>query len=434
MASQQREILLRPRPLLQRLSYAGLELAWGYPWLALLTRSFEPPAARWGPVPFLAVMILGWWASAFVERRALAAVQERLLLVAAAFALCLAVFGLSGAGLAGGLYFWWRGLLLAQAGLGHESASFRFRWGVLALFWLLLVGLLFGPLQAVGPVLAVFFSGLLAVGLGRMESGGAPGVSPAAALRWLAVLGLSSLAVLAAAGGGLLFLRSRLFQLLWAPVAGVLERVLWGVLLLFAYLISPALNFMIDFVRGLGLERPRGQPLEALEQLRREMESLAGQPMRGEWLIELLQWTVIALVVLLVAAALFLSISREREGRRSEDEGQRIPLVARSPGLRDLLRRGLERLRDRGQERLRGREGDGASAVRRIYRELLRQAEARGEVRPPSATPLEFLPRLEQAFPAHELELSVLTRAYQLARYAEREPTAEELEDLFRAG
>lgn len=399
----------------------------------LLTQTLQPPAAAWGPAPFLVVCLLSAAATWALERR-LPILYERLLLTGLAFLVSGTVFRLHPAGFLGGLWFWWRGLHVAQGGLGIESAVLRFRWAVLALVWVLLVGLLFGPLDAVPAVLAAFVLGLLAVGLARMESSGAPGLTPPQAARWLAIFLTATGTVVGLAWGALLFLRSELFQTLWRPLAGLLDRLLWNFLLLFALLISPVLNLLINALRGLGLSGLERNPLEALENLRRTMESQAPEASGSSPVLEILKWAGLAALLLLVGLALAVSVSRGEDEDRPDGAGERERLDGQRPGLGGVLAGQLAGLWARGEAALRRRQARPAVwTVRKLYREMLLEAAEEGHPRRPPETPLEFQEELDEVFAGFQVEVSALTRAYLLVRYGDRQPDEEQLRQLVEA-
>lgn len=72
-----------------------------------------------------------------------------------------------------------------------------------------------------------------------------------------------------------------------------------------------------------------------------------------------------------------------------------------------------------------------AVTIRRIYRNMLRAAEASGYPRLETETPYEFLKTLQfQAWPAHQPETQLITAAYVKVRYGELPETKEELQAL----
>ncbi|MEW6566709.1 MAG: DUF4129 domain-containing protein [Chloroflexota bacterium] len=60
-----------------------------------------------------------------------------------------------------------------------------------------------------------------------------------------------------------------------------------------------------------------------------------------------------------------------------------------------------------------------ATAIRRIYSELLDLAAAGGRPRERAETPLEFLVHLRRLFPDHTAEVEAITGAYVQVRYGQ---------------
>lgn len=71
-----------------------------------------------------------------------------------------------------------------------------------------------------------------------------------------------------------------------------------------------------------------------------------------------------------------------------------------------------------------------AMTVRRLYARATREAAKRGFARQAAETPLDFLPRLRQAFPQANAEAALLTDAYIAAHYGEVPDTREALDAL----
>lgn len=85
-----------------------------------------------------------------------------------------------------------------------------------------------------------------------------------------------------------------------------------------------------------------------------------------------------------------------------------------------LARQALQDFFDGVAQRLRPHERSAAAQrIRQIYAALLELSAARDHKRPPGATPLEFLPALEDAFPGGEDDLNAITQAYLRVRYGE---------------
>jgi hypothetical protein len=69
-----------------------------------------------------------------------------------------------------------------------------------------------------------------------------------------------------------------------------------------------------------------------------------------------------------------------------------------------------------------------AARIRRVYSQLMDLGALLGKPRPPAFTPLEYLPRLDQLFPNHAVELRLMTGAYLKVRYGELPEYQEEVE------
>ncbi|MGH2399976.1 MAG: DUF4129 domain-containing protein, partial [bacterium] len=68
------------------------------------------------------------------------------------------------------------------------------------------------------------------------------------------------------------------------------------------------------------------------------------------------------------------------------------------------------------------------SAIRAIYRELLRLGTLRGVSRRTYETPFEYRPRLTSALPEGAADIATLTDAYTRVRYSPHRPAADEVE------
>lgn len=81
-------------------------------------------------------------------------------------------------------------------------------------------------------------------------------------------------------------------------------------------------------------------------------------------------------------------------------------------------------------DRFRRRPGgaEDAAGVRALYRRMLAEAEARGVPRPPSATPAQFAPRLEQTLGSETP--AEISASFAAARYGRIEPPPDELERM----
>lgn len=71
-----------------------------------------------------------------------------------------------------------------------------------------------------------------------------------------------------------------------------------------------------------------------------------------------------------------------------------------------------------------------AARIRWVYAQLMDLSTRLGKPRPPSATPLEFLPALQSLFSGEENTLAAITQAYLKVRYGELPETYEEVQQV----
>lgn len=74
-----------------------------------------------------------------------------------------------------------------------------------------------------------------------------------------------------------------------------------------------------------------------------------------------------------------------------------------------------------------------AARIRRTYAQLLLLSARLGKPRAAAATPLEFLPTLDQLFPAYQAELACITQAYNQIRYGMLPESEEEVQRVLAA-
>lgn len=134
-----------------------------------------------------------------------------------------------------------------------------------------------------------------------------------------------------------------------------------------------------------------------------------------------LLWGSVILVLVIILVAL-----RRISNQDSKEDEQEIELSMVDEDLFGLLRQALRKGWDRFAEGLdrmmrfdRINQLHAAARIRRVYAQLMRLSARLGYARPPSKTPLEFLPQLAKLFPEHQEDLLVITKAYLLVRYGE---------------
>jgi hypothetical protein len=335
-----------------------------------------------------------------------------------------------------GLYLWWRGIALTQ-GLGLQGTGFRFRLGIMAFVWLLLISTVITRLDITPLIFTYFAFSLLAMALARIEEvsrvrGGLP--SPFN-LSWLLTLvGATALVLLLGLGVTRLFsvevARSAIVRL--EPLAAVLDRLLYRLVVLIARLLEPLIIWLINFFRELWVAMQEDQQTEVvtpvpIEELFKEVEPIQW-PAWLSYLVTVLRWGVIGLL----AAAAFWIVVRSFRRWQELVEGT-APQSRESVWSGEVFREDLASLLRDGWQRLRGlaslRVGPGYStaSIRKIYASLLRLGAAMGYPRPEGTTPYEYVTTLGQALPGREGEVAAITEAYVQVRYGEAPTTEEDL-------
>jgi hypothetical protein len=140
----------------------------------------------------------------------------------------------------------------------------------------------------------------------------------------------------------------------------------------------------------------------------------------------------LASLLILIVIAMLYSLRQRAAQRRMEAEEQGELDAHRESGLLQKL---AERLIPNGWNLRLRKPGQilAAARIRQIYRQLTALARKRGIERPPSITPLEFIPQLAQIFPTDQPGLELITAAYLRVRYGEYPETLREVENVQRA-
>lgn len=338
-----------------------------------------------------------------------------------------------------GLFFlivvvWWRGIGLTARRVEVNEVGLRLRVGGLILApVVILLGLLPSATAATPFVLLFFLTGLMAVALTRAEEIALKQTDRSYPMqpRWVAIIFLTSLAVVLAAGLVGLALSGRglsgfvrwlgpLWDGLFFTGMIVVTTVTFLLLFLLQPLVWLARHFFTLFGEVANLPDPEETIPEVGTSEPGELFTLLTRPDPA-----LLLWiNRIALVLVVTVALLLLYVAlrryfRWRQMALDAEEGLAAAPLAewQSP---DLARRLLQRLG-------RWRRRRAAATVRRLYQEMCREAEGRGFARAPSETPYEYLPELEQAWPEGTEELHLITEAYVRIRYGELPETREEV-------
>jgi len=454
---------MKPYRVLLLIAVSAVELSWLYPWLALLGRAATgydvlKPAVGVG-LFFLAMTV----AELFSHWRIVDRYQQMtigvLILLSALLLIRGQVYPGASAGSLGWLgrslgnlfrfeplmsrdlylllatfVLWWRGVRTGARSLMVDEVGFQFRLGVLLVVGLFVAQAFSGRQDAVGWLLLLFMSGLVAVALARIKDGLPAGQEARP-------LGPSWLLFLLVGAGGTLSLGLLLSLLLttetalsrWLqPVVNALKLALLYVVFALSYLFVMALNALFQAIvrflpmsEGFELETLTLSPPAPFGDLA-PAEGLAEPP---AWL-DLVGKGLLALVIVAVFLVLLLTIRRWRLGLEPTTDVWRESVWSSrevGAGLLRGLRRNLRRLTHlfSGRER---RRAFSIATIRRIYASLMELADRRGASRLPAQTPFEYLSTLGQVFPGWDAELRLLTRAYVDAHYGLAPDTEAELQ------
>lgn len=341
-------------------------------------------------------------------------------------------------------YLWWRGMRLGRAGITFDAVSRAFKFGFAAL---IAVVLLIGTVVAVARVdlsvrlgltlLLFLFAGLASLSLARLaeiqrrnrERGHAQ-ASPTRS--WvMAMLSLSGALVL------LLFGVEQVFSYQsWLAFIAFLHPVLAGIGTLLGWVVtavgyvlywilSPLARFIVSLVTQ---RKQQTQPPQPIPPGQRGTLNGNSGGLPSEWVASA-EWILVGIAILLLLWAVIHTLRQIQARKLDSDVDEERESLGASRVLAAQLRALLANLVARFQ-----RKDDEAkpplqqgSAIRLLYRRILRQAEMQGMGRRVSETPEEFARRLAPALAAPapqlalEADLVALTAAYELARYGEQE-------------
>lgn len=324
----------------------------------------------------------------------------------------------------------WRGVALARYPITLTSVQASFQLGLATL---LLYGMVYAPLRPTEAIVGLYlylFFGLTAMSMARIAglSEARGGRIPRFGAGWVFSIVLAGLAVV-----GLSILLG------WAAGGQVIEWIALALVLLFAiltalvlFLFSPVLIYfteliprLADLIRGvldrLNVLAVSQQVAELIEAINKGVESIVPYVMAARGLI-----LVGILVIVMATVLLALYLRNIRQNLLEEGVPERV-----EPGdSNNFLQHFLHRLRQAARGvRLRGpAQMLAAARIRRIYRQLMQLSQQLGAPRPPSTTPLEFLPRLTGLLPTEQINLNCITTAYLKIRYGAYPETREEVE------
>jgi len=337
------------------------------------------------------------------------------------------------------LFLWWRGLALTRRRVDMGEMGLRLRASSLVIAPLVVGIAALYDVPVLSTVLFYFFVSLVAVSLTRAEQIALErtGRSYPVRSRWLAIVGLTSLLIVAAAGLVALALSGEGVEQMVSWSAPLWEGLrffatsLVSMVSYLAFLLLTPLFWLAGrlaaYLRSLNLELPE---LDVTEPFSGEMdvETLLREMTRPEepvylWVNRLLLVLFIALLLFLIYLAVSRFLGRRQLALQEEERAETAQGERRPGSFRGRLGR---RLRFWQQWR-------AAASIRRIYQEMSALAASYGYPRAGSQTPYEYRQTLAELWPEGRAESDLITQAYVRVRYGELPESAEELQALRRA-
>ena len=326
----------------------------------------------------------------------------------------------------------WYGVRLASGPLSLLSTQVTFQIG---LVWMLLYGMAFAPsrpVEATAGLYGFLFFGLIAMsaarvtGLTELRGGRLPRFGPV----WLGGIALAALIVVGlsvalgwVAGTQIVAVVVRGFLFLLTAITGLVLMIFTPLL----YFLAGLLVRLIEVIREVLVRISTLQMPRFVQNIANEITEIIDAIIPVVLAARGLTLLVILLAVIVVVL-LALRLRRHRDAMTLEEDTS--PSQAEPSG--SLLRRLLARLADSGRRMRLRTPGQiiAAARIRQIYRQLMTLSQKLGQPRPPSITPLEYVPRLAALFPENHAELDEITGAYVRVRYGEYPETMAEVDSV----
>ncbi len=333
-------------------------------------------------------------------------------------------------------FLWWRGLVLGIRDVGAIEVEQAYKTGVAMVVLYLLAAAIYSDTQGFAAaggelpasMLVFFFLGLSALALARLatiwDRARADDRAQVPGRVWLLmVIGIVGVILFAASTmAGLAAADVSLYLgLALRPLLPLLE-LLFIVLFFIASIIVRVVIAVLSRIPRRDVVTP-GQSPAFFDDLLRRLREIEMNPQ----VVEGARWGMLLglLALLIIGMAVTIVILRRREKKKDDDERESVWSAREMLAglLRPLL--SLRRPRRVGEERA----VPEATAIRRVYRELLRLGTDLGAARPAWATPREHDPGLRRVLPEATGEVEMLTWAYERVRYGRWRPSAKEVRE-----
>lgn len=336
-----------------------------------------------------------------------------------------------------GVALWWRGGRLASADFPTENLATTFKIGVLVLAVAAVVDIFHSEDLKVFPMMFIFFGASLAgLSVGHLLPASQQTLN---SRTWIRVIGgvVSGIAVV---GLLLSLLRGSVLTFVSTPLALILQVSATIIFFVIIFPIGLLVELILLGLRGLIGEREMDpdaeEPLafgEGFGQTLRQLQE--GEMDSGtSILLQIIEFTIIAIIILVVLFFLARAFRRRVRWRRDEAEGMRESVREDADPTNDLARllfnllpNRFRRVKHRELRPLPDDEAD-VVAVFRMYYGILELAEERGSPKPAAQTPTEYQSTLESLFPGDLVR--AITNAFNRACYGHHPAPLEQIDEM----
>ncbi|MDP6799683.1 MAG: DUF4129 domain-containing protein [SAR202 cluster bacterium] len=335
-----------------------------------------------------------------------------------------------------GALLWWRGGRLASVEYPVEHLNKNFRIGLIFLALAAVVDVFHGADLKTFPLMFVYFAaGLTGLSLAHLLPASQRTAGQKA---WPRIISAVIAVVIVA---GLLFslLQRGVLTYISEPLGFLLSA--FATVIFFVFIIP--MVYIIEFLmRGLfsliskvvgDPEAPTLEASEGVGEMLMRLQEESGDT-GPSMLLQAIEWTLLAIIVVVVLIVLARSFRRRIRWRRTDQEGIRESVAEDAGATVDFAKLlwGLvpDRFRKRkGSPPMRLPDDEpGIVDVFRLYFGMLMQAEKRGSPRPANQTPAEYASTLEQLFPQNLVRSA--TAAFVRACYGHKPAPREQIEEM----
>ena len=326
-----------------------------------------------------------------------------------------------------GVLLWWRGTRVSSNEFPADDLSFTFRVGMLVLVVALIYDLNTDESLSTFPMVFLFFgSSLIGLSAGHLleESQRSAGERTWPKAIGATVAGITTFGLLVA------LVNRGVLSFLSKPATAALEAlargVLWGIIAPIAFVFDVVVGWLISLLGIFRGEREQPQEEEINPEIQGFLETLQEEQAAASegfaTVLQIIEWALVAVVVVIVLLILGRAFRRVLRGRDRGTDGQRDSMVQEANPVGDVAKLALRLVPDvlKRPQRKGYRVPDGPPGIVeafRLYYDLLDTAEEQGITRRKYDTPTEFQGRLERTFPADVVRPS--TESFNLAIYAD---------------